>query len=375
MSEQECILLVDDNRDVTDALSLLLEHTSRKIILCSDIESAEMMLARAPVTHVVTDVQFSGEFGYEGLHFVGRLRAKAPQCRIVMISGRPSDSLRAAALNDGADAVLWKPFTFSELVAALGANEEAMQDGVSSTVRVPSIEEILAGEMLDIAFQPIVRIGDDVTTPFAFEALTRVRGSWPADTAALFEYAERRGHRRSLNLLAVSRAILASAGLPASSSVFINVDPLCFGDELLRVIACCSAQAGLSPDRIVVEITERTAFADQEAVMPLFDAMRAKGIRFAFDDHGSAYSHLAIVDRVRPSFIKVSNAFGTGLEEDGTHRRIVASVISLAQELGCETILEGIECAETVRAATALGVHLAQGYYFGRPSAASSWTM
>lgn len=372
MSE-ECVLLVDDNRAVTDALSTLLEQTPRKTIVCSDIESAEMMLARVPVTHVVTDVQFSGEFGYEGLHFVGRLRAKAPQCRIVMISGRPSDSLRAAALNDGADAVLWKPFTFSELESALGVNAQDRQDCLSSTIRVPSIEEILKEDLLSIAFQPIVRIDDDSSTPFAFEALARVCGDWPADTTALFEYAERRGHRRNLNLLAISHAIEASVELPATSSIFINVDPLSFGDDLLHLLERSSARAGLALDRLVVEITERSAFADPETIAPLFAAMRAKGIRFALDDHGSAYSHLAIIDLVRPSFIKISNTFGTGLEDDETHRRIVANVTSLARELGCETILEGIECAATARAAVALGVDLVQGYHYGRPSTATSW--
>src|SRR6185436_14105166 len=70
MTGREHILVADDNATVTSALSVLLERPGRTTIVCSDVESAEIMLSRSPVTHVVTDVQFSGAFGYEGLHFL-----------------------------------------------------------------------------------------------------------------------------------------------------------------------------------------------------------------------------------------------------------------------------------------------------------------
>jgi EAL domain-containing protein (putative c-di-GMP-specific phosphodiesterase class I) len=370
--EREHILVADDNETVTEALSQLLERAGRTTIVCSDVESADLMLGRAPVTHLVTDVQFSGPFGYEGLHFLDRVRERLPQCRIALITGQPSDALRATAIAHGAMAMLAKPFELADLESALGLSMSDEPGGDYEIVRVPTLDELLAGDYLDTAFQPIVDMQSGNVV--AFEALARVRGDWPGGgPAELFSYAERLGRLRELNLKAVGRAIEAAAQLPPHASIFVNVDPVAFGPELPRVLDQASARSGVPLSRVVVEVTERSNFDESLRVMPLFDELRAKGIRIALDDHGSAYSHLALMDELRPSFMKISNTFGTKLEEDDTHRRIVAHMASLSRDFGCKTVLEGIESAATAHAASQLGVEFAQGYYFGRPLNASNW--
>ncbi|PYQ28104.1 MAG: hypothetical protein DMF56_16830 [Acidobacteria bacterium] len=385
MSERETILIADDNDSVTSALSMLLDRPGRTSIICSDIESAELMLAREPVTHVVTDVQFSGAFGFEGLHFLDRIHARRPECRIVLMTGQPSDALRAAALDHGALALLSKPFTIDELESSLGTlrcgagfpacdPEGRLENLPYTVVRVASFHELIAGDALRIAFQPIVEI-TDAGEIMAFEALTRVRGDWAGGgPAELFEYAARLGRLRELNLHALARAIEAATSLPESSSIFLNVDPLAFCAELPRILEGAAARAGVALTRLVLEVTERSDFDDAQRVIPLFQALRAKGIRFALDDHGSAYSHLALMDEIRPSFIKISNTFGTKLEDDDTHRRIVAHMASLSRDFGCKTVLEGIESEETAIAAQRLGIDFAQGFHFGRPHVAAHWT-
>ena len=372
MSQRETILIADDNESVTSALAMLLDRPGRTTIICSDIESAELMLAREPVTHVVTDVQFSGTFGFEGLHFLHRIRERRPGCRIALMTGQPTDALRVAAIEHGALALLSKPFTIEELESALGTTGSGNDDKYK-VVRVASFDELIAGDALRIAFQPIVEI-TDAGAIMAFEALTRVRGDWAAGgPAELFDYATRRGRLRELNLHSLARAIEAAASLPLESSLFLNVDPLAFCPELPRILEGAAARARIELTRIVLEVTERSDFADPQRVIPLFHALRAKGVRFALDDHGSAYSHLALIDEIRPSFIKISNTFGTKLEDDDTHRRIVAHMASLSRDFGCKTVLEGIESAETARAAERLGIDFAQGFHFGRPNFASHW--
>jgi EAL domain-containing protein (putative c-di-GMP-specific phosphodiesterase class I) len=375
VTERETILIADDNESVTAALSILLDRPGRTTIICADVESAELMLAREPVTHVVTDVQFSGAFGFEGLHFLDRIRTRRPGCRIVLMTGQPSDALHAAAIEHGALALLSKPFTIDELESALGTHRPGgrLENLPYTVIRVASFDELVAGDALRIAFQPIVEI-TDAGAIMAFEALTRVRGEWAGGgPAELFDYAARLGRLRELNLLSLARAIEAAASLPLESSIFLNVDPVSFCAELPRVIEGAAARAGIELTRIVLEVTERSDFDDRQRVIPLFHALRASGIRFALDDHGSAYSHLDLIDDIRPSFIKISNTFGTKLEDDDTHRRIVAHMASLSHEFGCKTVLEGIESAETARTAERLGIDFAQGFHFGRPDFASHW--
>ena len=47
--------------------------------------------------------------------------------------------------------------------------------------------------------------------------------------------------------------------------------------------------------------------------------------------------------------------------------KIVRNIVSLAQDLEVEVILEGVESAATARAARELGITLMQGYFYGKP--------
>jgi len=371
--DRQCILLVDDEPAITEALSFTLERDGRTVILCSDVEAAEVALSRFPVTHLVSDVQFSGEFGFEGLHFLGRVRSLAPDCRIVLMTGHASSSLRRVAAEHGAIAVLSKPFDTEDLEQVLGTPSAVSPYEV---IAIPPMEEILRSDELTAAFQPIMRFTENGATTFGYEALTRVNGNWlPGGPAMLFEYAERRGKLAELNLLTMTRAIQEAAMLPADAALFINIDPMTFTrPQLIPTLFAAAKRAGLALHRIVLEVTERSGFAEGDAAVPVFEQLRAAGIRFALDDHGSAYSHLGQMSNIRPSFIKISNTFGTAFEQDETKERIIRHTLALARDFGCETILEGIETGETAVAAAEAGVPLAQGFHFSRALSAAHWT-
>lgn len=369
------ILLIDDDPVVTEALALLLERAGRTTIVCADLESAEVFLLRREVTHVVTDVQFSGDFGFEGLHSLERMRALRPGCRIILMTGFATDALREQALAHGAAAVIAKPFEVEELEAALGEGPSDAGGSEYEIVAVPAIDEILRGGILDVAYQPIIELSAS-RRAIAFEALTRMHGAWSAaGPSELFGYAARRGRLTELNLLAMRQAIESSAHLPPHSLLFINVDPIAFADDAVAALLARAASRGVALDRVVLEITERSAFPEGAAPARAVEAVRELGVRFALDDHGSAWSHLANIHRLRPSFIKISSMFGTAFEADETKRRIVRNVASLARDFGAQTVLEGIECAATADAAAEAGIDYAQGFHFGRPSAASSWRL
>ncbi|HEX6640564.1 MAG TPA: EAL domain-containing response regulator [Thermoanaerobaculia bacterium] len=372
---RQYVLIADDEEAITEALSCTLERDGRTVILCSDLDAAELALAQYPITHLVTDVQFSGEFGYEGLHVLRQIRAQAPDCRIVVMTGCATDSLRDTAISHGASAVLAKPFDTDDLEKALCAS--TAHDGATGeyeTIRVPSIDEIMCGNALTIAFQPIVRLDANAAQVIAYEALTRVRGQGLAGgPEMLFAYAERRGKLAELNLLTMVNAIDDAAALPADASIFINLDPLTFShSKLIPYLYGAAIRSGIALSRIVLEVTERSCFTDVRT--EVFDELRSSGVRFALDDHGSAYSHLARIQQIRPAFFKISNTFGTAFELDETKERIVRHTLSLARDFGCETILEGIETSATARAAAAAGVRLAQGFFFSRARAASHWS-
>ena len=372
MNQPEFILVIDDDATLIQGLSMLLERDGRTVILCSDVESASLILDRYPITHVLCDVQFTGAFGFEGLSFVTATRLRMPDSRIVMMTGTFSNELEEEGRRRGADVLLGKPFTIAELEDALGTSASCVSTAYE-IVNVTPVDAILRGP-LNVAFQPIVRL-DDPAAPFAYEALARIAGNWAGGgPAELFDYAERRGKLIELNLGAIRAAIIAAAELPEEALIFINVDASVFArHELLEVLGSASRSSGVELRRVVLELTERSALDADVLITPRFDDLHAAGIRIALDDYGSAHSHLSAAAILKPAFIKVGQEFGTDFELHPMKRRIVSHVAALARSFGAATILEGIETAATAAAAASLGIELAQGYHFGRPREVAHW--
>lgn len=373
MSIREFVLIVDDDRNVTDALTMLLDRPGLTTFICSDVESAEIVLAAQPITRVLSDVQFSGPFSFEGLHFLSRLRVQRPSCPIVLMTGHSSDDLRTAAYDFGARAVLAKPFGQADLEMALALPPADPAGGDYETVRVATFDEILRNGLLTTVFQPIVGLHRDSTQPLGYEALTRVNG-WAGGVLELFDYASRKGRLAELNLAAIECAMSGATHLGSDALLFINVDPLTFDRaDFVETVIGGADRNGLDLSRLVLEVTERSGFGESGNAVRAFAALRAGGVRFALDDHGSAHSHLSMIADIRPAFIKISHSFGTGFEEDSTRLRIVRNVLALARDFDCRTVLEGIETEATARAAVEFGIELGQGYFFGRPNAATHW--
>lgn len=114
--------------------------------------------------------------------------------------------------------------------------------------------------------------------------------------------------------------------------------------------------------------TEQASLSDTAPALAIVEQLWGAGVRFAFDDTGMAHSHLPLIDKLRPSFLKIGQQFGTLFGSEQTKTKIVMNIVSLARDFGAEVIIEGIEDRSTARAAADLDIHFGQGYLFGRPS-------
>jgi EAL domain-containing protein (putative c-di-GMP-specific phosphodiesterase class I) len=188
----------------------------------------------------------------------------------------------------------------------------------------------------------------------------------------LFQYASRKGRVGDLEVACAAATLEAGAPLAQHAFLFLNVHPDAFanGKELRERIPRVCRDTGINPNRLVLEITEQGTLAAGPSLLETIDHLRGLGVRFAFDDIGVAYSHLPWIDKVRPSFLKVSQHFGTSFERDSAKTKIVANIQSLAQAFDCEVIVEGIEEKETAAAAIEMGIRYGQGFLFGRPDEA-----
>jgi EAL domain-containing protein (putative c-di-GMP-specific phosphodiesterase class I) len=363
----QSVLIVDDDGLIRVGLSAAMERPGREIIVCEDIESAQLVIERQHVTCVVSDVRLTGPFRFEGLEFIREVKQRSPDTVVVLITGSASGELVREALARGAAAVLEKPFDIEDIESLIGEPET---DEKPRVITMPSMDEILAGGALVPMFQPIVDLTSG-ESPHGFESLARYQTeSILRFPDALFGYAARKERIVELELACITATFEQSAAVAATGArIFINIHPAVIGKGvLLSTLDRCVDSSGMPASRIVLEITEQQSLGRAEGVASECAALRSRGFTFALDDVGIAYSHLTHIDAIAPAYLKVSQEFGSSYELDPTRTRIVRNVLSLAREFGCELVLEGVETAATRDAARAEGIRLAQGYLFGRPS-------
>lgn len=359
------LLIVDDDLPVCLAIAEAFA-APRDVMICRDIESAEMLLEKTQPSHVVSDVKLSGPFRFEGLDFVDHVRKRWPDTPVILMTGNPAEGLEAEALRRGVVAVLAKPFAMEELERLLGPPAAERRTG--ETKVVPSMDDVLSSSEMTAKFQPIVSLADDV--PVGFESLARLPGALLlSDPELLFRYAARKGRVVELELACLARSLEMAATMTHSHLLFINMHPDAFADARLAEAAGALAKRfDVALDHVIIEITEQQRLVDQPSLFANLEELREMGVRFAIDDFGIAYSHLALIEKIEPAFLKVSQDFGTDFEKIDAREKIVRNVQALARDFGAQLILEGIESEATAAAARERGLAFGQGYHFGRPA-------
>jgi len=361
----QTILIVDDDPSVGLGLAVALERDGRRIIVCRDLESAQIVLGVEPVTDVVTDVKLSGPFRFEGLEFITEIMNVAPSARVILMTGHISDELEAEAERRGADAVLSKPFETKTLDALLS---ERTGDAAPSLVIVPTMGEIIPSSDLRPQFQPIVSLAD--RSIHGVESLARFRAGDPFNRPdLLFAYAARRKDVARLEAACLETTLREAVTFPESLRLFLNIHPAALDDvSIAATLAASARQNGIDLTRVVLEITEQEELRQNPSLFDAIEQLRTLGVRFAFDDVGVAYSHLPLIERIRPTYLKISQLFGTQFESDPTKTKIIRNIVALGAEFGCDIIIEGIEDESSEAAAKDLGIKFGQGYLFGRPA-------
>ena len=371
VAESQLVVLVDGDHILTKKLASALERNRRTIITCNDVESAQIIIERVKPSHVVADIQVS--FVTEGLAFLDYMRQHSPETRVILVANDAPDALQLEAAERGAVAFLRKPFAITELDSILNMISCSALSSASETasvVRVSPLDEILVSADLQPFFQPIVALGDE-WKPVAYESLARYRADSPLrDPEVLFRYAARKQRLTELECACLRKSLIAARKLPSSALIFVNVHPhaLHEGARLCHALVAGFLESRIAPDRVVLEITEHAALRPEPELFHTIERFRDLGLRFAFDDLGVRCSHLPLIDKIRPSFLKVSQHFGTDFEKDPVKIKLVTNLTSIANEFECSLILEGIETASTAHAASRLGVPLGQGFFFGYPA-------
>lgn len=126
-------------------------------------------------------------------------------------------------------------------------------------------------------------------------------------------------------------------------------------------------QAGLEPEYLEVEITERALVSETGKIGEIYDFLKTRKIKLAIDDFGTGYSNLGYLPRFNIDKLKIDISFVRGLPSDDDSATITKAIITLAHNLNIPVIAEGVETKEQAEFLRAHGCDNAQGFYYSKP--------
>ncbi|KQT18880.1 cyclic nucleotide-binding protein [Methylobacterium sp. Leaf399] len=254
-----------------------------------------------------------------------------------------------------------------------------MQAAIGQLVMERELRRALDEGELVLFFQPIVRL--DSGRFAGFEALMRwrhpERGLIPP--LAFIPVAEASGLIVEITRWALAEVgrvmpeiMLAALQNPQAVEgvpfVSVNVS----GHDLALIsfpamVAEMLATSGMAPESLKLEITESILMQDPRAAADALTRCRDTGMGIAIDDFGTGYSSLSYLSTLPITTLKVDRAFVQAMLGDPRSRKIVQTILRLADELAIPVVAEGIEIPAEAEALTAMGCAFGQGYLFGRP--------
>lgn len=230
---------------------------------------------------------------------------------------------------------------------------------------------------ISVHFQPLVALNDGEV--IGAEALCRWEGAAPSmsSPATFIPAAERSGAIHALGK-EVMRQVAVQGGEWAQQGrerflINVNVSAVELGSETF--IDCLAEAVRTAPGkhfRWCIEVTETVLVASPERARHVLERAHALGVSVALDDFGTGYSSLTYLAQFPIDVIKIDRSFVATSDVDATSRSLIAAVVQLATAVGAETIAEGIETEEQLRAVTELGCTFGQGYLLGRPQHADA---
>jgi diguanylate cyclase (GGDEF)-like protein len=242
---------------------------------------------------------------------------------------------------------------------------EELDDATSQAV-----QEIITGRLLRPVFQPIVDLRSGRI--LGFEGLIRPDPSGPLpDTTRLFAAAAAAGRTVELDLACIEAVVQGARAIGPDRLLTLNLSPRTLEVKdfdaawLLRGLV----QNGISPSRVILELTEREEVDDLMRLRRTFADLQQYGLRLAADDVGAGNSGLRLLSQVQFDIVKIDLA----LVQDGVRRTgaraVLESLRDLALSQNARIVAEGVETARQLRVIRELEIGAGQGFLLGRPDA------
>lgn len=319
----------------------------------------------------------------DGVRFVRHLVERRYTGSLILISGEDERMLQAAEQLVRAHEIvvlgyLQKPVKPAALSALLAKRVRPARVHTGAARKVYSVDALRAaianGDLVN-HYQPKV----EVATGKCVGVETLVRWHHPEDGLVFPDQfigvAEENGLIAELTQVVLADALAQAkvwqdAGLVLRVAVnvsMVSLTSLDFPDYVVGLVE----QAGVSPQNVVLEVTESRIMQDVRAPLEILTRLRLKRFWLSIDDFGTGHSSLVQLRDLPFNELKIDQSFVHRASTDQVSRAIYDASLGLAKQLGIEAVAEGVEDLADWDLLRSTGCDLAQGYFIARPMPAA----
>lgn len=236
------------------------------------------------------------------------------------------------------------------------------------------VKELMLKENFQTAFQPILTLAEGET--IGFEVLNRPNSTpiFPT-TEEFYSFIGKsnnvfriEGFLRNLSLKKYAEQLKKTTS-HKNGLIFLNIQPQVLTDRSYRSGTTLDLlkKYNLSPDQVVLELTEKESVTDYKEFEKIIDNYRQQGFRIAVDDAGTGYNSLKTIVSLKPEFIKLDKSLIRDIHIQPSQQQLVGLLLDFASQSNTKIIAEGIENCLELSFLKELGIHFGQGYALGRP--------
>lgn len=236
-----------------------------------------------------------------------------------------------------------------------------------------TVSRALDAEEVTLAFQPVIQSGSQRT---AFhEGLIRIfdpagRIIPARDFIGAVEATEL---GRVIDCLALEMGLRTLAEQP-DLRISINMSARSIGyPRWIRSLKQGLMQEDTIGERLILEVTERSAMVVPELVSCFMRDMQTQGVAFALDDFGSGYTSFRYLRDFYFDILKVDPTFTRGIAASPDNQVLTRALMLIAQQLDMVTVAEAVENAEDAAWLAGNGMEYMQGFFFGAPTIHPPW--
>lgn len=374
------ILILDDEPFMLKLIGHMLAGLGYDYVTSYDSGRAALETFDNPPDLILLDLNMPE---MDGIEFMRHLVERYYAGYLILVSGEDERMLQTAAKLAQAHKLptlghLCKPFKPGDLSALLQKWRPPRQRESVTTRKVYDVEAVRSaiahGELI-LYYQPQVNLATGKVE--GVESL--VRWCHPEDGMVFPDQfigvAEEYGLINDLTRC-VAGIAFAQTRAWQNESVFLrvainvsmdNLDALAFADE----VTAAAATAGISPNDIVLEVTESRLMKNLSAALEILTRLRLKRFGLSIDDFGTGHSTLTQLSNIPFNELKVDRGFVHGMANNKTLCAIFDTSLDLAQKLDMKTVAEGVENQADWDFLRDTGCDLAQGYFIAKPMPAS----